>query len=1042
MVVYLGGATCTILLLTIGAGFTNARRAMTEQTRFEAKKQVQFAADKLDDLVVRVAIVPRSIKARQETVGPRPDPLVIPYLANLLAEIPVPECYGCYLAFEEMKWNGPMAMPWVDRKSWPKPVIVNYDYHDPKWEWYNAPKILGRMNVTEPYFDDGGSNITMVSINLPIYGKNRSYIGTSGADIDLERMREIVRKIRLGTDPSSAPTQVRGGQNDYAYLLSRKGLVIAHPDERLMLRKDYPGEDIKNLPDGRLVAGSASGEARTGSGAGAHYVFWETAPVTGWKIVFHIPEAAILGPVYAASSRGISIAVFALCLMIMVIMLLSGKLTGPVERLTAVAADVEQEKYDPARLAPISAQKDELGTLARGFGQMIEEVRAREKRLRDAEEELRRSEQQFRSLIANATDVITVLDDSGTVLYESPSVERELGYTAAEVEGCSFFDFVHEEDRTHVRGALDRALEMIGTSAPFEFRARHKDGSWRVMEATSNNLLADVAVRGLVLNARDITERQRAQELESEKEAAEAANLAKSAFLANMSHELRTPLNAIIGYSEMLREEAEEGGQDEMIPDLLKIHGAGKHLLELINAILDLSKVEAGKMELYLEAFSVTDMVRDVAAIIQPMVATNANTLEVEMPADVGEVTADVTKVRQSLFNLLSNASKFTKEGTITLSVERRQQNRQDPHAATLGADEILFHVRDTGIGMNPAQMGKLFKEFSQADASTTRKYGGTGLGLALSRRFCRMMGGDITVTSEMGVGSCFTIRLPTVVDTKLQSDTSQATTASTGAAATSSPTPTVSDRGLVLAIDDDPSARDLITRILVRDGYGVQTAPDGESGIQLAREIRPDVITLDVMMPRMDGWAVLSALKADPELARIPVIMLTMVDDRGIGFALGATDYLTKPLDRDALIATLDKHRLARNAGSILLVEDDAATREMVRRTLEKDGWKVRVAENGRVGLDRLAEEPPILILLDLMMPEMDGFTFVEEIHKRHGYGEIPIVVMTAKDLTPADRERLNGHVQQILQKGEFHSDELLDQIRYQVESRSRPSG
>jgi len=515
------------------------------------------------------------------------------------------------------------------------------------------------------------------------------------------------------------------------------------------------------------------------------------------------------------------------------------------------------------------------------------------------------------------------------------------------------------------------------------------------------------------------------------REAADEANRTKSQFLANMSHELRTPMNAIIGYSEMLQEEAEDLDQKGFIPDLQKIHGAGKHLLGLINDILDLSKVEAGKMTLYIEEFDVAKLVDEVAATVQPLIAKNGNKLEVHCPAALGVMRADVTKVRQTLFNLLSNASKFTERGVITLRVEKVISrsvisNQSRTAAATdslITGSLITFRVTDTGIGLTPDQISKLFRAFSQADASTTRKFGGTGLGLAISRKFCLLMGGDITVTSQPGQGSTFTVSLPAEVSETPQPTETQTIRRLTGTAP-------VATGPVVLVIDDDPTVRDLMARSLGKDGFRVEVAADGRTGLEMARRLKPAVITLDVMMPGLDGWAVLTALKADPETANIPVIMMTIVDDKNMGFALGAADYFTKPIDWQRLSGALKKHRQPAASQTVLVVEDDGPTREMLRRTLEKDGWKVAEAVNGREGLERVAAEVPAMILLDLMMPEMDGFGFMQELRKRPDCAQVPVMVITAKDITAEDRRRLSGEVTKILQKDSMSREQLLAEV------------
>ncbi len=524
---------------------------------------------------------------------------------------------------------------------------------------------------------------------------------------------------------------------------------------------------------------------------------------------------------------------------------------------------------------------------------------------------------------------------------------------------------------------------------------------------------------------------QRTFELVQRSEALELANKHKSEFLANMSHELRTPLNAIIGYSEMLEEEAEDAGVTDFVPDLRKINSSGKHLLSLINDVLDLSKIEAGRMEFYLESFDVPAMIEEVSITVHTLAQKRNNTFEVQCDPDFGRMTADVTRVRQCLFNLLSNACKFTDQGTVTLKVAR--YGKEDEQ-------RVRFDVIDTGIGMSKDQLAGVFDAFRQADASTTRKYGGTGLGLTISQEFCNAMGGLITVESEAGNGSTFTIDLPADVTPFLealkeaeQAEREGATHVPphTGTMLTSATSDSLSHDGdLVLVIDDDPTARQLMVRYLKKDGFHVETCATGEEGLAAAKMLKPAVITLDVMMPGMDGWAVLKALKADAELADIPTIMVTIVNDRSIGFALGASDFITKPVDRDRLLTVLRKYRCNEPPCPVLIVEDDDNTRELLRRTLEAEQWTVTEAGNGREGLQRVGDNLPELIILDLMMPEMDGFEFLETLRQNEKTRSIPVIVVTAKDLTPDDHRRLKGHVEQVLQKGQYSREELLNEV------------
>lgn len=497
------------------------------------------------------------------------------------------------------------------------------------------------------------------------------------------------------------------------------------------------------------------------------------------------------------------------------------------------------------------------------------------------------------------------------------------------------------------------------------------------------------------------------EELDNARLAAEAANQTKSTFLANMSHELRTPLNAIIGYSEMLQEEASDIGEDGFVADLQKINSAGKHLLGLINDVLDLSKVEAGKMELYLETFAIDAVLEEVVTTIQPLIMKKNNTLKLNFAPNLGQMQADVTKLRQVLFNLLSNATKFTEQGVIELKVARQ-------------GETITFAISDAGIGMSKEQLNLLFQPFTQADASTSRKYGGTGLGLVISRRFCQMMGGDITVESELGKGSTFQVHLPIQVVEAKPVPVQQPVTTIIPA----------NEGQLVLVIDDDPLVRDLLERFLRKSGFQVVVAADGEHGLELAHKLKPMAITLDVMMPGMDGWAMLTRLKSEPALAAIPVIMLTMLDDKNLGYTLGAAEYLTKPIDHSRLNTLLQKHLRLSKGNNVLVVEDDQVTRQLTRRLLEKEGFVVREAENGQLGLQAVTDHKPDLILLDLMMPVLDGFEFITQLRQHPEWQNIPVVVLTAKELTNAERQHLNRSVEKFLQKGVYNRDDLLQEV------------
>jgi signal transduction histidine kinase/DNA-binding response OmpR family regulator len=526
------------------------------------------------------------------------------------------------------------------------------------------------------------------------------------------------------------------------------------------------------------------------------------------------------------------------------------------------------------------------------------------------------------------------------------------------------------------------------------------DGRWiRVSERRT-------AQGGVVAIYGDITElKHREAELDNlvheiavARDAAETANRAKSQFLANMSHELRTPLNAIIGYSEILQEDVADLGRDNLVPDLRKIEEAGRHLLGLINDILDLSKVEAGRIDILLEDVEIVPLLEEVRAIIDPLAEKNGNAVKYCLADNLGSMRTDRTKLKQSLLNILSNANKFTQNGRVTLAAERIQNGR----TAT------RFAISDTGIGMSEEQLGRLFQAFSQAETTTSQKYGGTGLGLVITRNFCQLLGGDVTVVSKPGEGSTFTITLPdrpatqphfrSIDAPQIAGEVENATT--------------------VLIVDDDPAARDLLTANLKGAGYRLVQAASGTEALNLARTVRPDAITLDVLMPKPDGWDVLKALKADAQLRDIPVIMVTVLSERGIGLSLGAVEVLTKPVDRAQLSALM--HSLLRREGAVLLVEDDAGARELICQSINKMGLAVAEAVNGRQALTWLgAHPPPAMILLDLVMPEMDGFEVLDALAARADWRDIPVIVITAKQLTAAERERLLRQAQKIIAKG-----------------------
>lgn len=543
------------------------------------------------------------------------------------------------------------------------------------------------------------------------------------------------------------------------------------------------------------------------------------------------------------------------------------------------------------------------------------------------------------------------------------------------------------------------------------------DGKWLQSEGF------ETSEGGIVSVFTDITEAKEHEaeldklvvEIGQARDEAVKANSAKSQFLANMSHELRTPLNAIIGYSELLIDDAEDDENEEYIPDLEKISKAGKHLLGLINDILDLSKIEVGKIELFIEEFEVNTLLSEVADTIRPLIENNNNKLVIEQSKDVANIYTDMTKLRQNLFNLLSNASKFSKDSDVTIRVNTAESS---------DGELIEFHVEDQGIGMTADQLDNIFDPFTQADSSTSKEYGGTGLGLTITREFSKKMGGDITVKSEVGKGTVFSM--------SILADGRNLDLGGTEGSDDYefSANEVAEDAPLVLIIDDDRNVRDLLRRNLTSVGYRTAVASGGVEGLKMAAELLPDAITLDVVMPQTDGWKVLSELKSKPATENIPVVMVSIVEDRPLGFSLGASEYLTKPVDRKKLSKVLKRFLGKTDNRTVLVVEDDTDTREAMTKYLTREGARPVEAENGRVGLEKLAETDPALILLDLMMPEMDGFEFVARYRDNPEWHDIPIIVLTAKTLTQEDHNRLDGWVKELHSKGDNNIEQVLDKI------------
>ena len=504
-----------------------------------------------------------------------------------------------------------------------------------------------------------------------------------------------------------------------------------------------------------------------------------------------------------------------------------------------------------------------------------------------------------------------------------------------------------------------------------------------------------------------------ASELRAARDEAEQANLAKSQFLANMSHELRTPLNAIVGYTEVLQEELSAAGLEQSLEDVQWIYGSAKQLLYLINEILDLSKIEAGRMDVDVHEFDVNTVLREVKAMLEPMAEKTNSSLHLQIDPSITKATSDSTKLRQCLLNLGSNACKFTENGHVAIVVREE-------------GDNLVFTVSDTGIGMSEEQVDRLFQPFVQADASTTRRYGGTGLGLIITWRLAEILGGRVDVDSSPGEGSTFTLHVKKNLGDQADAIAAES---SNGIANLGSTGSRDKKRPVALIVDDEPSAVQLLGRFVDRANYDIVVANDGEAALEVAKEQQPDLIFLDIGIPKIDGWQVLDALDQDEALSAIPTVVVTVDDDKRRSLNAGAADHLVKPVDKAELAKILSLYS-NRQAGRVLIVEDDRATARLYSKGIEQTGCETTIAHDGKDAIEALRDDTFDLVITDLRMPSADGFELIEEISKIAEDVRPQVIVVTGKVLDEAENARLDGRIVSLLPKNGLSPRKLADHV------------
>jgi PAS domain S-box-containing protein len=819
-------------------------------------------------------------------------------------------------------------------------------------DWFRGVAAHWQPYVSNVYRTDAGSKPLVVAVAVPILDDRGSVAGILMATYSVDALAAKFSTLGQGGWPGFV-------------IVDGNGVVAASP--KIGAQSAPVNISLSGLV-GRALEG-AEGTGKVSVDGETSFVAFAPVSRLGWAALYEEPESQALATATRLKTQFRSMSVYLVLIYL----------------VTAAFAALRMRK----EMRLVAANQE----LNRELEKQIDETR--------------RSRKEVDNYFMLSLDPLCIAGFDGYFKRVNPAWERVLGWTTQDMISHPFTEFVHPDDRARtaeVAARLAKGQDVV----QFENRYLCKDGSFRWFMWNATTSAEDKVI---FATARDVTELKQAQEeLVAAKVAAERSNKFKDQFLSTMSHELRTPLNAVLGFSDLLGEPRYGALSEKQQRYVAHISNGGRHLLRLINDILDLSRIEAGRLQLQLENVSVEASFSEAGDTLQPLVSQKKQTL-VRHAAPGLSVKADSTRLKQILMNLIANAVKFTPEGgRIDLSAKRLNEC-------------VRIDVRDTGPGIPPDEQQRIFEAFYRL-SHNAKAPEGTGLGLAITQRLVELHGGTLGLESEVGKGSCFYFTLPYVPEIaphfereEIQADFAPASH--------------------ILVVEDDKTAAALLEAQLVSAGYRVTVCTDPEKAVDRAVELQPAAVTMDIVMKPIDGWQVLTALKSDRRTAHIPVIVVTIVDQPSTGALLGADEYIVKPVEKLVLLASVDR-ALSRSARSgprsILIVEDHPPTREFIAESLMHRGYLVDIAADGAAARSRVAKSPPELVILDLILPDVNGLDLLAEWRGNPSTAELPVFVLTSKDLTESERQFLESNSAALLRKSERWQDVLFQQLKLVV--------